>query len=600
MKFTSAFLCLIILFPVRADFEANQLDALKKVANKLIVQQQEPYFPSSTYTLLKHLPEKSRVDFKQGVKAQTTLNGNELLLIKKMINQLILGSLSQQKQAVELSYTIAQANTVLLQEEQNELNTQFAKAYFSIHEKDAVDFNSKNIYQRRQIQDKINDYLISTFLNNPSDNVPLALLQVSKILGLDNVKSQVAYLLSIYNLPVSQNIKLSTKQFIDFIDIMIPNLLKSSIAEERIIAYLLDDLRKIWKKELKYNHKDHDILTAKELVKNLKLGAGIYFPLLTPRSINTLAINDSNTGHNIFIRSHVKKINTVSSVKPVNPEVESLAKQGSVILEELIKNSSLPHFELKLSSPKDRILKGSSATLSLAVLMSSYIDNFILDSSLTYTGHLSENQVKYVRGIPAKLMGAHKSGKLNIVIPKVNFSEVNDLALLHGYDTLEELQIFGVSTLQEALDISRLYKKANIKDAIVQFTQLSKMPKERELLNILKLYPNHLSAKILLNKIQKKNNKLSFGTSVEEIKTLTHRVLSQQSTNDEIAAVLQKLKGLEPLLHQDSLILVDKVRVFLKALLESKDLKKARLELIKIGDEIDLKIKEYYKTKAKL
>lgn len=581
-----------------AGITVKEQKSILNLAITLHQKQQPELARSSVFTLLRFLPNDQRENFHILKERKIKLAGNEISILQKFTKSILKDQNIPNRYAIELSYTLAHANPILRQEEQAELNSLVAHCYFKDFKNNQINFNAGNIYSKRQIQGNISRLLINQYINEPHKKIPVHLLLLNKLLGLSSVDAQTTHLLLLYNLPIATKETYAKKQFLEFTDKIIPELMNSEIEEERILAFLLDTQKEHWGEELKFKHSKDIIDTADTLLKSVKLSRDIYLPALSPRSITSLAVSPGNLGHDITINSSVTSISLTTSITSANSEAIQLAKLASSVARNI--NNSQPGLTLHLQTPKGAALEGSSVSLSIALLIKSYTENIVLDPKFTFTGNYTENNISFIGGLPAKIFGAYNSGRTELLIPSRNFKEVNDFALLHGHALLSKIQIFGTDSLEDALSISSLTKSTKTNTAIKLYKQLDSKFTEAELNNILKLNPSHLSAITLLQKLKgKSSDKLTLGTSVEEIKYLTHQVLSKPSTHKQISEVLQKLGKIEGIIHKDCQDFLLCLKTFLKNLQEKSDLQDIRKKLIESGEKVDLLLKSYYQKKLR-
>lgn len=157
-------------------------------------------------------------------------------------------------------------------------------------------------------------------------------------------------------------------------------------------------------------------------------------------------------------------------------------------------------------TPKDR----GSIGAPIATLMLSLIRNFEIDPDLAMTGDVAADaRVEKVGGIAAKLRGAIKSKCKLVALPNENFLQVQDALLYDGPDDVSNVQVFGISNLDDAAAIARLDRSAKLAQAIDLFAAIQNSlaqssdylysaEAQEKLHDVLELAPNHLSAKLLL------------------------------------------------------------------------------------------------------
>ncbi len=155
---------------------------------------------------------------------------------------------------------------------------------------------------------------------------------------------------------------------------------------------------------------------------------------------------------------------------------------------------------------------GGSAGTAYAVSMLSILENVNIDPACAITGDITvEGKVRKVGGVPSKISGAKKDGCKYVGIPDSNSEDVGNLMVLESYRSLAGIQIFSLSTLDDALSLVRQDRPENLTRAIATFAEVQQALDKGMTLNnpdvsakidtVLKLAPNHLSAKYLHDKI---------------------------------------------------------------------------------------------------
>lgn len=216
---------------------------------------------------------------------------------------------------------------------------------------------------------------------------------------------------------------------------------------------------------------------------------------------------------------------------------------------------------------------GGSAGAAFTILMLSLFEYFEIDPKVAITGDLTvDGKIRGVGGVAAKVRAA-LVGECNIaIIPKVNEMQISDMLLLYPKETLWEIQIFSIKTIDDALKIARKNKPEAVKNAIEIFNsiQLSAIKnknfyKDEEIKNKLAevqaLCPNHLSSKFLLQMANnKQEDKLSINGSISSLFTATYMfnkyIFDGNSTfhfKDDQACkdALPELKSIKRIVHRD-------------------------------------------------
>ena len=190
---------------------------------------------------------------------------------------------------------------------------------------------------------------------------------------------------------------------------------------------------------------------------------------------------------------------------------------------------------------RESMKDGNSAGIAFSLLLYSLYEGVDIDPSIAVTGVIMPDcEVKAVGGVPSKIRGAWKKGLKVAVIPEDNKDAVSDLTLMYELNILWNIQVFTASQFTEVLPIAKKRKDANIQKAIYKFEKLAVILNKgnREIINnkahilkeldeVIKLAPNHESAKVLKNMlIGKKAKTLSLNGSVDFVFMMIERILS--------------------------------------------------------------------------
>ena len=174
---------------------------------------------------------------------------------------------------------------------------------------------------------------------------------------------------------------------------------------------------------------------------------------------------------------------------------------------------------------------GGSAGGAFALLLLSLLDGVPIDDGFAMTGDVTVDwRIRKVGAVAEKVRGAARSGRTIVAVPKENEREVADMMLLYPPDVLLSLQVFGVSELGEVVELARTDRSAELTQAMEQYRgfqqtvqrssllALSDATTQNALAGVLKLAPNHLSAKYLLLYSQGRSpTRLSLATSMQQI-----------------------------------------------------------------------------------
>ncbi len=172
---------------------------------------------------------------------------------------------------------------------------------------------------------------------------------------------------------------------------------------------------------------------------------------------------------------------------------------------------------------------GGSAATAYAVSMLSILENVNIDSACALTGDITvDGKVRKVGGVPSKISGAKLDGCKYVGIPEDNSEDVGNLMVMESYRSIAGIQIFSLSTLDDALALARSDRAQNISSAMSAFAEVQAMLDKggtlgnpqvaAKLDEILKLAPNHLSARFLSDKIKGvAPTALTPGTALNEV-----------------------------------------------------------------------------------
>lgn len=161
--------------------------------------------------------------------------------------------------------------------------------------------------------------------------------------------------------------------------------------------------------------------------------------------------------------------------------------------------------------PKD----GPSAAVACALMLDSLITGYQLDENFACTGDMNaDGAVQPVGGVPAKIEGAVKRKCTVIGIPVKCIQQVEDHMISEGIRSIASIQIFPITTFDEAKKLSGTARSPQFTASAANFAMVSKallaqkdpLPTLRhpkivdKLREVLKDTPDCLSAKLLLAK----------------------------------------------------------------------------------------------------
>lgn len=171
--------------------------------------------------------------------------------------------------------------------------------------------------------------------------------------------------------------------------------------------------------------------------------------------------------------------------------------------------------EVELSFEEQYIPKdGPSAGVACTLMIDSLIKGHEFAPDFAVTGALDESgTVGGVGGIDGKIRGAIARNCEIVAIPAENERVIQDMMILEGPTTLAKIQIIEIETYDQALQIARSQstRSADVRQAIETFREvqgvltrpggqnyLRNSKVQGKLRSVLKILPNHLSAKYLL------------------------------------------------------------------------------------------------------
>lgn len=238
-------------------------------------------------------------------------------------------------------------------------------------------------------------------------------------------------------------------------------------------------------------------------------------------------------------------------------------------------------------TPKD----GSSAAIACALMIDSLITGAKIDPRLAVTGDMNaDGSVRPVGGVPAKVRGARAKDCQLVAVPLDNARSLVDLVITEGVAPITRIQVFTIKDFAEAKALADLEKSANIARAIAEFAMVQAAvarheekvlanPKVRgKLRAILALSPNHLSAKILLDKaLGRFPETLSLQGSLESIERSAASLIDAAAAGragrsvlaaDDLADAIGGLRRVRPQLDRRTWGFADAIQDFGKRVRE--------------------------------
>jgi hypothetical protein len=232
---------------------------------------------------------------------------------------------------------------------------------------------------------------------------------------------------------------------------------------------------------------------------------------------------------------------------------------------------------------------GPSAGTAFAVLMLSTLEGFDIDPKCAVTGDITVDwKVRKVGGVTAKLRGATLDKCAYAAIPEENATSFADMGVLYGTPSLWNIQVFSISTLQDAVSIARKDRSPQLAEAISQFADLQtrlakserptlKLPETVKILqHILEIAPNHLSAKALLAIANNTASKtLSANATIYQLGVIMYPIrealngkgaLTRESLPTYVAVNARKRLGvLRPIANKELQPLRNEIAAFIEA-----------------------------------
>lgn len=262
-------------------------------------------------------------------------------------------------------------------------------------------------------------------------------------------------------------------------------------------------------------------------------------PALKQASIKGLLVVELETGGVAGTVSQMNATVVKSEIEEFevgfNQEVGEMMNDATVEVEKFMRvrhGDRLPEdsrIELAFGdkyTPKD----GPSAAVVCALLAESIITGDKIDPGFAATGDMTAaGEVRSIGGLTGKIRGAIKQDCTLIAAPNQNEQSINDIYLIEGIKPLYQIQIFTLETFEDARKIAMVERPEGTQKAIDEFSAVQKVLGRNEnflknkkvqekLRNIVKLAPNHSSAKLLyLHSIGRAPKKLSLPGSIDAI-----------------------------------------------------------------------------------
>lgn len=263
------------------------------------------------------------------------------------------------------------------------------------------------------------------------------------------------------------------------------------------------------------------------------------------------------------------------------------------------------------NSPKDE----PSAGVVCALMVDSILSGDKIDPGFAATGAITATgAVQPVGGVPSKIKGAIRKKCTHVGIPIKNKASITDAYILNGIKSLYKIQIFTIETFEDARTLAIEERDENTDTAMKEFASVMEVLEKNEkyisngkvkakLRNVVKLMPNHLSARLLyLHSVKKQPKTLSLsgsitgldnaGSSLIKIMKSGRFMASEGLEDDELADFFSETSKLRPMIDPRTKKYADtyiKVSQFIKRHRGRKVFSdQLRRELENLADAIDV------------
>ncbi|RZO17509.1 MAG: hypothetical protein EVB09_04675 [Verrucomicrobiaceae bacterium] len=201
---------------------------------------------------------------------------------------------------------------------------------------------------------------------------------------------------------------------------------------------------------------------------------------------------------------------------------DMLSALNEVIKHLRVKHDSWPSgYEVEIAFEDRFTLKdGPSAAVPCALLLDSLITGAKMDPAFAVTGDMNaDGSIQPVGGVPAKVRGAFSKDCKIVAIPLKNAKSLSDLVILNGIQPVSRIQVFTVQNFKQASALASSKKNDSLTNAIKEFakvqnaisrykpTVLRNTQIQNKLREVIRLAPNHLSAKLALELATGKSRK---------------------------------------------------------------------------------------------
>ena len=312
-------------------------------------------------------------------------------------------------------------------------------------------------------------------------------------------------------------------------------------------------------------------------------------PAISQTSVKSVGIGENPSGLTVSEASEVtltttpsyfKKLTAVRFATPVGDQM-CLARDDALRFIRLTyPNWNVDRAEITFDD-KYVAHEGGSIGAAIGVMILSCIDGFAIDPEVVITGGVTvKGNVRAVVGVSMKIKDATSSKCSLVAVPMENLDQLIDDVIYSGSELVTDIQVIGITSLDDAVAAVRVDRDPKMTEAIVLFAEVQKSLKDQQsdlksreiqdkLRKVLELMPQHLSAQILLSIAQGKQPKtlsasasqyytfLSVGSMVD---VLTQRSESSAASSVPSSAVptsLANLRKLRPLADSNVRPLID-------------------------------------------
>jgi hypothetical protein len=223
-------------------------------------------------------------------------------------------------------------------------------------------------------------------------------------------------------------------------------------------------------------------------------------------------------------RGDTSRLTAVRYVMPIGPQMALARDEALRFIRVTYPNWYADEAELTFEDKYTAHDGGSNGT-AVGTLIMSAIEGFKIDSDAAITGDISANgKVRAIGGISAKIHGATASKCDIVAVPMENYDQLVDAMVYNGPSLITDIQVIGISDLDDAVAVMRTDRDAGLVKAMSLFEEVqqnihksssyihSKEAQEK-LVQVLDLAPQHLSAKLLLMIAQNKQPKTLSATA---------------------------------------------------------------------------------------